>query len=251
MPWTLPTFPAKTYSRNPLEAVVVQLRFDPILRVREHVVDFQDGIRHRFPKYEEQVTQSFEITPFRGVRVRENLEFRFRTSDKAGTALLSTEAVAVETRAHIERGALLEDFGVVMHALRSAYSPINPLRLGLRYVNVLDREQISADLGEELGWHDLVAGDFIRIPCGLANLDGMAFGSELSGDLDDGRLTLRYAMVSEKDSAPRFRIDLDRSVEGNVDLDRIQDTLMGFAGDIYSVFMSAAGDKLVRWMDEG
>lgn len=250
MAWQLPTHARKTYSRNPLEAVVVQLRFDPILKVEDRVADFQDQVRQRFPKFEEQVTQSFEINPLHGVRTRQDKEFRFRTKDAAGTVFLSHHAVAMETRAHIERDALLGDFAIVMKALRSVYAPISPLRLGLRYVNIVDRQRIGADLGRDLGWQDLVAPDFTRMPCNLANLDGMAFGSELTGELERGRLTLRYGMVPEDGAEPRFRLDIDRFMETDVDVDAIQDTLMAFAADIFSVFISAAGTELLGWMGE-
>lgn len=251
MAWQLPTHARETYPRNPLEAVVVQLRFDPILKIRDGVADFQDGVRHRFPKFEEQVTQSFEINPALGVRARQDTEFRFRTTDGAGTVFLSTHAVALETRDHIERDALLGDFAVVMDALRSVYSPISPQRLGLRYVNIIDRHAIGAELGRDLEWRDLVADDFIRVPCRLADLEGIAFGSEFSGDLDGGRLTLRYGMLPEDESEPRFRLDIDRFAEEDVDVDDVQRTLMEFAADIFSVFRSAAGPELLRWMERG
>jgi uncharacterized protein (TIGR04255 family) len=251
MAWQLPTHPRKTYSRNPLEAVVVQLRFDPILKVLDRVADFQDGVRHRFPEFEEQVTESFEINPARGVRRRKDREFRFQTKDGSSTVFLSPHAVAMETRAHIERDALLADFGVVMKALRPVGESISPLRLGLRYVNTIDRTRIGADLGRDLEWKDLVAPDFIRVPCELADLEGMAFGSEFTGDLYGGKLTLRYGMVPEEGGEARFRLDIDRFVEADIDVDGIQDTPMAFARDIFSVFMSAAGSELLRWMGEG
>ena len=251
MAWRLPDHDHRTYPRNPLEAVIVQLRFDPILKVGDRVADFQDGIRGRFPKFEVQETQSFEINPALGVRTRNEREFRFQTKDASGTVFLSTHAVALETRAHIERDALLGDFAAVMKALRAVYDPVSPLRLGLRYVNLLDRKRIGADLQTEVAWGDLVAPDFIHVPCGLADLEGISFGSEFSGGLDGGRLTLRYGMVPEPEREARFRLDIDWYAEQDLDVDAIQDTLMRFAGDIFSVFRTAAGPELLRWMREG
>jgi uncharacterized protein (TIGR04255 family) len=251
MAWRLPTHDHRTYSRNPLEAVIVQLRFDPILKVGDHVADFQDGIRGRFPKFEVQETQSFEINPALGVRSRSEREYRFQTKDGSGTVFLSTHAVALETRAHIERDALLGDFAEIMRTLREVYDPVSPLRLGLRYVNIVDRKRIGSDLESEVAWADLVAHDFIQVPCDLADLDGISFGSEFSGALDGGRLTLRYGMVPEAEGEARFRLDIDRYAEQDLDVDGIPDTLMRFAGDIFSVFRSAAGPELLRWMREG
>ncbi len=250
MGWQLPRYERRTYPRNPLEAVIVQLRFDPILKIRDQVAEFQDGVRHRFPKFEEQITQSFEINPIAGVRTRQEPELRFRTTDASGTVFLSTHAVAMESRAHIERDALLEDFGIVLKALRATYDPISPLRLGLRYLNILDRRRIQEDLGIEVSWSDLVAEDFIRVPCGLAELTGMAFGAELTGEIDGGRMTLRYGMVQEE-HGDRFRLDIDRFDEAEIEMDAVPDLLAAYAGDIYSVFRSAARPRLLEWMERG
>ena len=56
MSWRLPEHDLHTYPRNPLVAVVAQLRFDPILKIADRVADFQDRVRARFPKFEEQAT---------------------------------------------------------------------------------------------------------------------------------------------------------------------------------------------------
>lgn len=252
MAWRLPVHARRTYPRNPLEAVVVQLRFDPILKIRDGVADFQEGVRHRFPEFEEQITQSFEINPAVGVRTRQEPEFRFRATDGSATAFLSTHAVALETRAHIERDPLLADFTIVMDSMRSTYESMNARRLGLRYINAIDRMAICGDLGREVGWTELIAEDFTRVPCDLADLEGMAFGAEFSSNLDRGRMTLRYGMLPEaKDRGPRFRLDIDRYCEGDIDMSDIHGMLVGYAADIYSVFESAAGPSLREWMDRG
>lgn len=251
MAWRLPTHELRTYPRNPLEAVVVQLRFDPILKVRDRVADFQDGVRHRFPKFEEQVTQSFEISPALGVRTRQEPEFRFRASDGSATVFLSTHAVAMESRAHIERDVLLGDFDIALKSLRSTYESIVALRLGLRYINIIDRQVIEQDLGRTVSWNDLIAEDFTRVPCDLADLEGIAFGAEFSAELDSGRMTLRYGMVPEADAEPRFRLDIDRFYEGEIDISQVREMLVVYAADIFNVFESAAGPSLREWMEKG
>lgn len=250
MAWRLPNHVHRTYARNPLEAVIVQLRFDPILKIGDRVADFQDGIRGRFPKFEVQETQSFEISPVSGVRTRNEQEYRFRAKDGSGTVFLNTHAVAMETRAHIERDALLSNFEMVLSSLRSVFDPVSPLRLGLRYLNVLDRQQIGADLGRDVGWEELVAEDFVRIPCDLAGLEGMAVGSECAGSIDGGRMTLRYGLVPEGTDKERFRLDIDRFQEDGVEMDHVKSLLTGYASDIYSVFKTAARSGLIEWMEK-
>lgn len=252
MSWSLPEHELRTYPRNPLVAVVVQLRFDPILKVGDSVADFQERVRGRFPKYEEQSTQAFDINPALGVRARKETEHRFHTKDGGAGIFLGTQAIGLETRAHIEREALLSDVDLLMKALVETYSTISPLRLGLRYINSISRTQIAADLGVAVAWSDLVAADFISVPCDLADLESTLFGAELTSDMARGKMTLRYGLLREgAEQKASFRLDLDRYLEGGFEVEDIGELLVGFANDIYRVFATAAQSRLKQWMNKG
>lgn len=250
MTWRLPPRERTVYPRNPLEAVVIQLRFEPVLKIRERVADFQDRVRGRFPAFDEHVTQSFEVNPMLlGIRTREGREYRFRTREGDATAFLGIAALALETRAHIERDRLLADFGILHGALRDTADPITPVRLGLRYINAIDRAAISDGLGRDVAWDDVVAPELVRVPCGLADLDGTIFGAEVSSAMTRGKMILRYGLIPDDEGTPpRFRLDIDRFLDDQLDPAELADLLLAFTQDIYCVFEAAAGPALREWM---
>jgi len=131
----------KTFRKNTLATVVVQLRFHPILKTTEHYADFQEKLRPRFPGYEAVETQTFEMNfgPAAGPAgiVRSEKAHRFLAVDEPTVAALDTTSVSIEYAAHKERATLINDFALVLDALK-AYGPV-PVRLGLRYVNVIDQ----------------------------------------------------------------------------------------------------------------
>lgn len=87
----------------------------------------------------------------------------------------------MKTCAPIKREDLLHNFSVLVHAMQRIYSLVSPLRFSLRYINLIHHRAIASALGSDVQWSELVAKDFIRVPCGLAGLERIAFGAEYSG----------------------------------------------------------------------
>jgi uncharacterized protein (TIGR04255 family) len=172
--WTLAEHAVRTFNRNTLATVVVQLRFHPILKTGEHYADFQEKLRPRFPGYEAVETQMFEMSfsqasgPAGIVRAGDRAH-RFFAVDEPTVASLDATSVSIEYAAHKERATLIKDFALVLDALRS-YGPV-PVRLGLRYVNVIDQKTMAAHFGSEVPWTDLLTPAFATVPGGLAAID--------------------------------------------------------------------------------
>lgn len=146
MPWTLPKHEHLQFERNTIALTVAQLRFHPILKVRERLPAFQDGIRARYPGFRTQKVQDVVIEP-EGIRVGEQEQFQFLTADSSAAVSLGSAALSLENRRHQHHGAFIADFKVGLDALQSVFSPVSPTRLGLRYINAIDRDRISSDLG--------------------------------------------------------------------------------------------------------
>src|SRR5262249_19534373 len=118
MSWILPEHEARTFARNPLQAVICQLRFDPILKMEGRVADFQDRIRVRFPGYEEIDGQLVDINiPLRRVLPRAVRQYRFLARKEPTAVELGDESVSLEYRKHRERKVLFEDASLVFGAL--------------------------------------------------------------------------------------------------------------------------------------
>ncbi len=251
--WTLSEHAVKTFSKNTLATVVVQLRFHPILKTTEHYADFQEKLRPRFPGYEAVETQMLEVnfgsraSPA-GV-VRSGRTHRFIAVDEPTVASLEPTSVSIEYAAHKERATLIKDVGLVLDAL-NAYGPV-PVRLGLRYVNIIEQKNLAAHFGAEIPWAQLLTPAFASIPGGLASIDTSTnYLAEVTAPRDPGKMTVKYGLLMARGAKDQhFRLDTDRFVEGTVKIGEVPGLLERFSDDIFQVFMMAAGPKLIEWME--
>ena len=251
--WTLTEHQLKTFGKNTLATVVVQLRFHPILKTTEHYADFQEKLRPRFPGYDAVETQMFEMSfgPTSGPAgvVRSEKAHRFLAVDEPTVAALDTTSVSIEYAAHKERATLINDFTLVLDALKP-YGPV-PVRLGLRYVNIIEQTKLMAHFGAEIPWSELLTPTFATVPGGLASIDTSTnYLADVTAPRDPGKMTVKYGLLMARGAKDQhFRLDTDRFVEGTVKIGEVPGLLERFSDDIFQVFMMAAGPKLIEWME--
>jgi len=251
MAWTLPEHEHRKFERNAIALTVAQLRFHPILTIRDRLADFQDRIRVRYPRFRTQKVQDV-VVESEGIRIGEQEQFQFLKDDSSAIVSLSAASLSLENRRHQDHQAFIEDFRIGLDALQAVFSPVSPTRLGLRYVNAIDRDQISSGLGRKLAWTDLIQRDFLEIPNDLASLEGkrFRFANEISSEIGNGDMTVRYGLLVEPGSNRlHFRLDVDRYTQEAFEPDATLGMLETFASDIYSIFMSVAGEGLLEWMN--
>lgn len=136
-------------------------------------------------------------------------------------------------------------------SFQAVYGIVATTRLGLRYVDIIDRKRISDDLGRAVAWEGLVKESFLRVPTGLATPDDTHFVSEVTSPMEEGLQTVRFGLVRDEDGLSRFRLDVDRYIEGMVPDAEILERLHPFTDDIFSLFVAAAGPDLAEWMKGG
>lgn len=248
MTWQLPAEPHQQFAKNTIESTIAQLRYHPILRVKEIVPLFQERVRSRFPAFRISKTQEVSLEPG-GVRVEPHEEYRFATADGGAAISLGVQGISLSNRRHTNHREFIADFQIGVDALRELCEPINAFRLGLRYINVLRKEQISIDLGKPVDWDTLVQKRFLALPEGVVNRDGTLFASEITSSLSPGLMTVRHGLIKlPSDANPHFRFDVDRFSDGKIDVPESGRLLQSFADGIYAVFASFAGEDLYQWM---
>lgn len=257
MPWTLKAIENKVFSRNTLAVVMGQLRFHPILLIRqkEGIGAFQMKIRKRFPRYAETATNVIVARPDHSgsaiaFDAQQEPQYIFSTEDDKTRIVLGTDSLSVENKAHEDRRQLIEDIELAISVLRKVYGALSAARLGLRYINLISKERIEKDLNRALSWKEIISGQFVALP-DVVDLDGTLFYSEITSSVkSDGALTLRHGLLKDQENnSLHFRIDADRYINGAYDIDRTRDKLMSFSDDIFAMFMTAAGPALLEWMN--
>jgi uncharacterized protein (TIGR04255 family) len=250
VPWRFPKTSRRVFARNPLEVVIFQLRFSPILKLVEHPGPFQERVRERFPDFVEVEVSNVEVRPFENLRLRKEKEYRFIAAERGTTLFLGSSSLGLDCQTHFEREQLLGDVNIGVQALLRTANRISPVRVGLRYVNIIRPSRIAQDLGRSVALETLVSKDLLHAASVLADSEGATHNGQITAPIDDGGMTLHYGTISVPDEpAPAFRVDIDRFQETAIDPTTIESKLLSFTEDIFSLFSNLAGTDLIEWMN--
>lgn len=151
------------YEKNPLEEVICQLRFPPILRIdTESPSGFQERIRADYPFYKAKPALKLPagIPAELAALIATDLPFghgqaahEFTSRDEKWTLSLTREFVALTCRRYDRWENFKDHLRVPLEALQALYSPPFFTRIGLRYRDVLRRSSLGL---EEVGWAQLL-----------------------------------------------------------------------------------------------
>ena len=139
------------YNKCPLENVICQLRFPPILQIDSQTpYMFQDKIRNQFPNYEEGVEVQQElntninwvtseqiINPM--AKISSNKNYIFFSEDDSWQINLTKNFLSVSTTKYVTWEDMIKKIKLPLNALLEIYKPAYFSRIGLRYVDVFCR----------------------------------------------------------------------------------------------------------------
>ncbi len=241
-------------TNTPLTGVLVQVRFPEILSIAktDFIADFQESIRADYPLHHLDQNPALEVN---NNSVRQALEPNWRFFDKVRQwrLSLSTNFVALETRAYKSRLDFTERADAIMRALSKTIKPGLTTRIGVRYADQIHGpqwEKLSHFIRPEiLGPY---TGDYRK------NLDRTL--NEIVCNTDVGRMTSRwgYAPANQTHqpelmppiSVPSWFLDIDAYNEfvqpEAFDTDKIKDQVMQLATRAYGFFRWAVNDEFLK-----
>ena len=152
-------FPKVVYGKNPLDSVVAEVRFPPILRIETEIpAKFQDGLAGEFPIFREfnpinlappelmKLFQSANIFPTART-------FTFSSLDNEWSLALNRESLSLTCRKYTRWDDFQRKLDKPVEALLKTYEPQFFARLGLRYRDVISRERLGL---QGVPWHQLL-----------------------------------------------------------------------------------------------
>ncbi len=166
-----PDSPRVLYEKNPLEEVICQLRFPPILRIDAQVpADFQDAVRAQYPLFEEErAADKFAGLPPEVAKIVEaellfrtgKTGYKVRSADELWTVSLTRDFVSLSTRKYAQWNEFKGHLELPVKRFVQTYEPAFYSRIGLRYRNVIRRSALGL---AEVSWSELlkpyIAGEF-------------------------------------------------------------------------------------------
>jgi len=241
------------YGRNPLNNVVCQLRFPPVLKIEAEIPSvFQEAIRTDYPLFGE--TQPENVLPAEmakmlplGLRVRIK-QYEFQSADQVWKVSLSKDAVALACTAYKRWEDFKSRFVRIFQALNNIYKPSFLSRTGLRYINLIRRSQLGL---VDVGWKQLIQ------PYVAPEMD-----TPISSDLEDtehvllvrldeiSRVRIYHGIAKVAEPAVEaYLIDNDFFTNQRIEISDVVDRLDRFNRNSGHLFRWCIGDRLHEAME--
>lgn len=243
------------YTKNPLREVVCQLNFPAILRIdSEPPYKFQEAVKEVFPLYNEAQTASVQLqfptmeqpqNVFRGKNA-----YKFISDDGKWTTTLTRDSLSLSSLNYRSWTDFQMMFDGPLEALFKEYSPSSMTRLGLRYINVIDRKALG--LTDE-SWATLLA------PQIAGELADPAIGSmivncanQLTLNADEGstQIVLNHGLIIDADPEnAAYLIDSDFSTLKKTEVENVRTRLKDFNNNSGKLFRWCISEKLHEFLE--
>jgi uncharacterized protein (TIGR04255 family) len=236
--------------KAPLDEVVCQVKFPPILRIaKDTPIEFQEAVRERFPELRVEHGVLVQIP---GIVSSEkpamegmSKSFRFMTSDGKSHIALAPGFVALTTKQYTHWGNFQQDLNMAAQAVRNIYHFPYATRIGLRFVNRFTRKNTGCkNLSEIL---DLFRTE---LTC-LLRTEVWTEPTEMLTQIilkdKQGRLALRSGFGKDQNEV-FFVLDFDYFEEGQLPLERLKQRIERYHSRIYEAFRwCLLDDSLTRF----
>ena len=219
------------YEKNPLVEVVCQLRFPKILKIEGALpVEFQEKIRAEFPLYEKTGQNQLPFPVPEGLLPPSTITYNFASIDKEYSVGLGSEFISLTTARYVEWPIFESRFRTVLAAFESAYAPGVYTRVGLRYINAIQRKNLGL---EGCAWSELF-NKFVLGELASPELEGSLAGMcqrAIRFDLgtNDSKLLFQHGLAQiGNDTELGYLLDFDYYKESITNVADAIATLQGF-----------------------
>jgi uncharacterized protein (TIGR04255 family) len=245
------------YRRNPLEEVICQVRFPPVLKIDAEVpAGFQDRIRDEYPLYREPET-SIQLPAAMPQQLVQMLQSRltggavtrqFLTADEAWSVTLNREFLALATKQYRRWEEFERHLTGPLNALIAEFSPVFLARIGLRYRNLLRRSAFGM---ADADWQQLLAP---HIACELqtdvhGNVEEAAHQVLVRLKDVPGQVRIRHGLGRADDGEAVYSIDSDFFLEQKAELKDVHQILAEFNKRARRAFRWCVTDLLHERME--
>jgi uncharacterized protein (TIGR04255 family) len=243
------------YAVNPLDEVICQLRFPPILRIdAEPPAAFQELIRADYPNYElkagvklppgipSELAQSFAADfPLGGTK-----SHVFGSRDGVWKLTLNRQAMALTCGAYERWERFKERLAGGFDALMGSFAPAFFSRIGLRYRDVIRRSELGL---QDVPWGQLLK-PWVSGVLGASGVEAETYGTETVCGLQlpdtIGRVQLRFGIAIEERPADNERKEREEVFMIDSDFFEEKETEPPHVINRLNAFHEQAG-RLFRW----
>jgi len=239
------------FERNPLQTVVVQIRFPAIFALEQPagVAVFQASLRDAYPKAEPRAQQLNVVLGPGGIGAQGSQlgPWRFLNDDGTWVAALAPDYVSLETTRYERFEHFIERTERLLAAAEETLGLTHRGRMGLRYINQFQHPEATtvSDWRRFLEDHLLgaVAGELLR--------DNVRQALEqIELEFDPGRMTIRHGFVRPDENSSLYILDLDAYDDSSEpwNTSAIVSQLWDFKRLIWRIFRQSITPELVEYL---
>ncbi len=241
-----PSSPRVVYENNPLAEVVCQLRFPTILEIgTTDPAEFQKKIRDKYPLYEKKVSLQapaaiVEFLSKLPIQMPpESFTYKFLQDSRDRFISLDNQLIALTEKCYTTWEDFFPDLMMAVRVLQDVYHPAYHSRIGLRYVDVIDKAKLGL---QDEGWQALIKPNIL----GMIGTEELArYVKEFQNvavlaldDVPEGKVRIFHGTVrTVKDSGDWVYVfDADFYMEGKVKYEDVEAILGKFnrhAGNLF------------------
>ena len=244
------------YTVNPLDQVICQLRFPPILRIEaETPAGFQDRIRKEFPQFQEKAEFAAilppELVQILSQEIIQSLKpshkvYHFASSDGSLVVSLASSFVSLTSSNYERWESFIENLQLVLDALKEEYSPAYFTRIGLRYRNLIQKQELGLQDAE---WPELLNENLIRelaTPSLAEAIEDVAHRILMRVGTGQTKVHIQHGLAFNPDTKQflGYGIDCDFFIEGETNVDSAIDQLDEFNHYNRRLFRWCISDRL-------
>lgn len=219
--------------------MICQLRFPSILSIAtEPPARFQELVRSEYPIYERDSGLALQLpdpATFSLPNPVDAVTHRFFTRDRSRQISLAPTFLALSEGSYTEWPHFRSQLEDALHALTQVYEPAFLSRVGLRYMDVIDRDLLGL---RDHPWSELLND---RLTGFLADSNLREFLSQvhttslLEADSPDGNVRIQHGLA-QKDDRVVYVIDADFFIEETISRDDLSPALDRFNLDAGYMF---------------
>ena len=257
----LPDVERVIYEQNPLERVICQLRFPPILKIEtEKPAGLQDKLRDSFPNYQER-TEFAAIVPPEIIQllpqeVIQSLKpsskvYDFSSNDNELVVSLAVNFIALTANKYTSWEDYFGTFNSILNSLIEEYNPSHFTRLGLRYRNLIQKKKLEL---ADCSWPDLLNMALVREFATselTGKIENVGHGMLLRMGPGQERVQIQHGLALDPSTGTEvgYFIDSDFFVEEMTNVDAASDRLVKFNQQNGRLFRWCITERLHNAMD--
>jgi uncharacterized protein (TIGR04255 family) len=163
----LENFPAEVYTKTFLDTVICQVRFSPLLLIEtdtQLLARFQnEKVRNHFPDLKENINFVFETNPSNLTQnsVQPIPQKTYTLTGDFGSIVFSRSFLSLTTKKYSNWTNFFEIFNLILDALMQTYGITNFSRIGLRYINIIDKNKPEYPEAGLTLWENFIKRDYL------------------------------------------------------------------------------------------